>query len=351
MKICITTLILSLALVLNAAEKQMSVYHIGNSLTRSITMDRLHFLMEARGVDYQFGSQLSGGASLERHWDYKNKIRKTNNWETNQKSGDIWEPGPADGTSPPKRFGCYDQALSGEYHWDALVLQPHGSHIKLTLPAARNFLNYVIEQETVDQIYIYSTWPHRPRIKGADPKQFEDTDYQKLWTRAYTHTEAEEGKPHWKDSSNESGAYFRMLIETLRREFPQLKKPILMIPVGDMFYELDKRVRAGEIPGLAEIYERSPSLLPGYDPAKGITAGVNMFYVDGIHPNPITHKTGNVGNFAVGCTFTAVYTRQTPVGIPGSIYGLDDKLDASLIKAIQETVWDVVSNHPYTGME
>jgi hypothetical protein len=40
----------------------MHVYQIGNSLTRNLTMDRLHLLMERRGIDYQYAAQLAVGS-------------------------------------------------------------------------------------------------------------------------------------------------------------------------------------------------------------------------------------------------------------------------------------------------
>jgi hypothetical protein len=47
----------------------------------------------------------------------------------------------------------------------------------------------------------------------------------------------------------------------------------------------------------------------------------------------------------------ATLSGQSPVGLPGAVYDLDDEADAALIKALQELVWDVVSVHPYTGIE
>jgi hypothetical protein len=35
---------------------------------------------------------------------------------------------------------------------------------------------------------------------------------------------------------------------------------------------------------------------------------------------------------------------------PGSIYGLDEEENAELIRALHETVWHVVMNHPHTGL-
>ena len=41
-------------------QEELSVYFVGNSMVRSITPTRLHELVEQRGIDLQFGSQLKG---------------------------------------------------------------------------------------------------------------------------------------------------------------------------------------------------------------------------------------------------------------------------------------------------
>ena len=62
----------------------LHVYHIGNSLTRSITMDRLHLLFAEQGIDYQFSTQLAAGCTLTRHWARaKRECRRANGRPTN----------------------------------------------------------------------------------------------------------------------------------------------------------------------------------------------------------------------------------------------------------------------------
>ena len=47
--------------------KELIVYHIGNSLTRNIPLERLQQLFEAAGGKYEYGMQLGGGMRLEQH--------------------------------------------------------------------------------------------------------------------------------------------------------------------------------------------------------------------------------------------------------------------------------------------
>jgi len=334
----------------SAAEtKTMHAYHIGNSLIRSITMDRLHGLMAERGVDYQFGAQMGAGTQLKQHWLLARggKQFKTNKWETNKPAGDTFEPAGPDRNPYPLRFGRYDKALT-EQKWDALILQPHGSHIADDVEAIGNFINFALDNKSVKQVYLYQTWVRRAPVKDASGKRVgvEHIDYAALWAkRKYRSTGMGWDTFRTRD-------YHEQLIKAVNAAFAgKLDRPVRVIPAGDVFYELDLHLKAGKIPGLAELYGRKPDAIPGWDPATGATAGANILYADGIHPNPIPHLTGNISNYAVALTHVAVLTGNSPVGLSGKLYGLDDAKDAALINALQQTVWDVVRKHPHTGIE
>ncbi len=131
----------------------------------------------------------------------------------------------------------------------------------------------------------------------------------------------------------------------------KLDSPVRMVPVGEVWYACDRRIKAGEIPGLADLYARNPHLVPGWKPETGITGGINIFYADGIHPNPMPHLDGNVANFVNGMTICSVISGRSPLGLTGSIYSLDDQRDAVLIKSLQETVCQVVTAHPHAGFQ
>jgi len=90
-----------------AQPKSLHVYHVGNSLTQNIIMDRLYELMRVRDIDYQFGSQKMAGTTLKQAWEIETLGRKFGNRETNIRKGDRYIPGSPDGFNPPKRFGNY----------------------------------------------------------------------------------------------------------------------------------------------------------------------------------------------------------------------------------------------------
>ncbi len=333
------------------AAETMHVYHIGNSLTRSLTMDRLHLLFEVHGIDYQFSTQLAAGCTLKRHWEARETGLKTRQWETNLPAGDTFEPGGPDWDPDPKRFGPYWEALT-DHKWDAVVFQPYRSHLCDDLPALRSFIDFALEHRATDRFFIYQTWPNRPvtnpQEEDRTKRNYSDIDYGPLWERTYPYDEAA-ARP--QGDAFQSRDYFARLIAGVNTAFEgRLATPVRMIPVGEVWYECGRRIKAGEIPGLAALWARDARLVPGWKPETGAAAGVNAFYADGIHPNPIPHLDGNVANYVNGITACTVISGKPPFSLPGSIYGLDDGEDAALIRALQETVWDVVTKHPHTGV-
>jgi hypothetical protein len=91
-----------------------------------------------------------------------------------------------------------------------------------------------------------------------------------------------------------------------------------MVPVGHVMYELNQRMKAGEVPGYKDIKE---------------------VFADGIHLN-------NVGSYVVGCTYFATLYKENPKGLPGEPY----KVHRKLAEVIQETVWKVISTNELAGL-
>ncbi|MHB8971566.1 MAG: hypothetical protein ACYC3X_04730 [Pirellulaceae bacterium] len=113
--------------------------------------------------------------------------------------------------------------------------------------------------------------------------------------------------------------YFERLTVELRKVYPNFKKPVLMVPVGHVLYELNQRMKAGEVPGHKQIKE---------------------IFADDIHLN-------NVGSYVVGCTYFATLYRQDPKDLASEPYKVTDP---KLVEVIQDTVWKVVSTNELAGV-
>jgi hypothetical protein len=258
-------------------KKPFRVYFVGNSVTDTINYRALAELAKSRGHNHVWGRHMIPGAPLQWIWQH-----------------------PKDGFQEPP-FGHYPTALAN-YEWDVLSLQPFDRHMDGKdgdLVMAKNFIDLALPKSPDLQVYVYARWPRQ----GKD-------DFDTAWLKKYT--------GGW-DNTNETKDYFERLTLELRKAYPKLKKPILMVPVGHVMYELNQQMEAGEVAGYKHIKE---------------------VFADGIHLN-------NVGSYIVGCTFFATLYKENPKGLSGEPYKVTDP---KLAEIIQETVSKVVNTNELAGV-
>jgi hypothetical protein len=266
------------ALADDQAPKTLRVYFVGNSVTDTINYRGLTELAKNRGYTQVWGRHMIPGAPLQWIWQH-----------------------PKDGFQE-QSFGHYPTALAN-FQWDVLNLQPFDRHLDGKdgdIVMAKNFIDLALPKSPDLQVYVYARWPRQ----GKD-------DFDTAWLKKYT--------GGW-DNTNETTDYFERLTLELRKAYPKLKKPILMVPVGHVMYELNQRMKAGQVPGYTDI---------------------KQLFADGIHLN-------NVGSYVVGCTFFATFYKENPKGLPGAPYKVED---AKLAGIIQDAVWKVVSTHELAGVK
>lgn len=326
--------------------KNITVYHVGNSLTRGLSLgtgganvDRVDPLFESVGGNYRYGSQLAAGARLDQH--YYLSLGSYNNLRS------------SDGAA---LAGNYNTVLQSQ-SLHALILQPHQQHIG-TAPtgsvpegdryAIRNFINYAMggnpaSFHSTGVFYIYQTWPNQTGLDSA-------STFEEYWLRPYN--------PSGSVSLNTpSRSQSYQLITHARADSPAAA--IGMIPVGDVLLELDRKIRAGTLSGYETYFNRFETWRAlhesGYTPATYNAAeGVKQFWVDNIHFNLVPHNnttSGTIGAYVAALTLFATLTGESPVGLTAAPYGhFNLTEDAALITSLQQTVWDVVAGHPFTGV-
>ena len=135
------------------------------------------------------------------------------------------------------------------------------------------------------------------------------------------------------------------VMDGLIKNFPELWKEgrLGMVPVGDVFLELDKKMRTGEVPGLANIGEYS---------------------ADG------GHLRSGLPRYTLAATYYAVLFREHPGEVDWRIFQERSNYDSGKFgfyvhqpdlavhlditperaKVVNGTIWEVVSAHPYTGI-
>lgn len=282
--------------------KRIRIYYIGNSVTDTVQYGKLAEMALKRGFKFEWGRQMIPGAPLS--WIYQH---------------------PDDGFREDP-YGTYKQALPN-FEWDVVSLQPFDRHLgekgddpEGDITIIQKLMDLTLEKSPEPQFFIYSRWPRMsidgkgaqfdenafdPMVPGSGGLDIDKLDdWEKLWLRKYT--------GGW-DGTNETRDYFERLAVELRKANQKLKKPILIIPVGDVMLELDRRMKAGKVKGYKTIWQ---------------------FYKDGIHMGPN-------GSYLTACTFFACITGRSPEGLPFDLYGVTDP---EIAKLIQETSWKVVGD-------
>jgi hypothetical protein len=136
------------------------------------------------------------------------------------------------------------------------------------------------------------------------------------------------------------------VMDGLIEKFPELWKEgrLGMVPVGDVFLELDKKMRRGEVPGLVNIGEYSAdgghlrSGLPRYTLAATYYA---VLFRE--HPGEVDWKTFQERSNYDSGKF-GFYVHQPDLAVHVDI-------TPERAKVVNDTIWEVVSEHPYTGVQ
>lgn len=207
---------------------------------------------------------------------------------------------------PVGAFGTWDAALRGS-RWDAVTCQPHpgpGS----TLAADEASILALIAEARANaanadaRFYVYAAWPGHADIQGTWSSLVDDAD---------------------DTPTIQARAYFTHLIRRLRAATDAL---VYVIPVGEVLFQLDAKLRAGDVPGLSTIAD---------------------LYRDDIH------LSYDLGRFVAGVTTYATIHARDPRGLmkPAGWYGGSTGFTPAFLEAVHTCVWDVVSRHPYSGVQ
>jgi hypothetical protein len=274
--------------------RSVRAYHIGNSVTNTTNFAALRRMAAGDGSVYVWGRHVTSGAPLSWIWDHP------------------------DGGNKTDPYGRYVEALT-QHTWDALSLQPFDRQLYSEdgsgdVQAASRFIDLALKKSPDLQVYVLERYPRR--TENADGTFA--YDYEKLWLRTYT------GK--W-DKSNESRDYFEQVTTELREKYEGKISPVRMVPVGEVMFELNRLIEAGDVPGIDSIQE---------------------LFFDGIHLT-------NWGGLIIGTTLYATMYQRGPRSLNFQEYEvLDDPWDRPIpegfARVVQEVAWDVVRNHPLAGI-
>ncbi len=257
-------------------------YHIGNSLTFDSQPPGIAALAASRGLEHQVGYHIRSASSMHEIL--------TNPEEVNSVSSS---------------FGIFTNALPN-FQWDYVTLQPFSEPsgtMGLELESILSFIDLTRSNPAnVDTtFYIYQAWP-------------QIGSYQAKWDTATP------------DDLNHAFAQTRDYYEHLfNRVRSSTDANVLVIPVGEVLYELDRRMSLGEVPGYSS---------------------VSSLYRDALHLKEAT------GRFIAGVTSFATILTQYPNELekPLEFYDYPNGFTPEQSEVILDTIRDVLDRHPYSGV-
>ncbi len=270
-------------------------------------------------------------------------------------------------------------ALSTNGPWDVLTLQTYGtrplydpkypgdhSHDWGVINNSKNFIHYALPNNPHIQPYVYSHWPKVPGYKRhtqymdegytweeADAlRQQALVDFEEAggWDAAWNTLcpDPSYGNPHCR-------GLFEQFMDILNTErhipgdpIENLTRDVLLIPVGDVFYEMNQRMKT------------NPTMFPKATSASG---GYYTNIVEMQADEP--HLRPGVGRFIGGAVWYATLYGKNPAGLDYTIYNdpnpstgqyydyadpYYEEITADFAAAVYDVVWDVVSTHPRAGI-
>lgn len=185
----------------------------------------------------------------------------------------------------------------------------------------------------------------KPTLEEMRPLM-EDFNYAEQWLGEFKWN----AEHPWQSENAHSRDYCVQLMDGLKRRHPRLwdQGRLSLIPCGEVFYALDKKMRAGEVPGITNI---------------------GFFSRDG------GHVRAGLPRYVLGATCFAVMFRRHPRECDWAVYNdlsnyeteklkqydmlaychqpdLGELLEITPERAavVDETIWEVVTKHPYTNL-
>ncbi len=271
-----------------------TVYMIGNSFTHNSEPYSLPALAAQKSDVLMVGAHINSGSPVHNIWGR-----------------------PDDAREVSKEFGKYREALPN-HKWDVVTLQPFykkpfeglpQSTMQSDIDSILKFIALARENPAnrKTKFYIYESWPF-------------------LWTgkpiqQAWDGTTADELTAPTMNTRD----YYEHLLKRLKEK---TDAEIFIIPVPEVLYELDKKMQAGGVPGINGIGELMGDKL---------------------------HLDHGLGHYIASVTVYATLFGKNPQGLVKPDGHYDDGKNSALFTAqmceiVNQTVWDVVSKHPATGV-
>ncbi|MCH5376541.1 MAG: hypothetical protein JJ992_21440 [Planctomycetes bacterium] len=344
------------------------VFYFGNSLTGSAIPDFHAELAKSAGKTWICDAFLGAGWQS---WQHRNELWRAMgravDAETQNASsrGDLTldEDLAKSAAFKPKAF------FGGE--WDAIVIQIFGSRLhhetdgmwgsKFDGPvdvgdvaAASDIIRIFLQKNPQGKVFIDTVWPNMQsgrvppddrlpewaiemkkrsgRIRDAEFPDRDGFNYAAQWEKPY---QGDFDKP-WIGNICRTRDYTNQVFEGVKKNFPDLWQQgrLVRIPGGELFFELDKKMRAGQMPGITTVKD---------------------FYTD------VQHIRAGLPAYSIAALFYAAIFEEKPDSLDFAVYNDPDKYGPDLYHdrgellpitperatVVHETVREVLQKHPH----
>ena len=271
-----------------------SVYMIGNSFTHNTQPYSIPELASQHSISLTIGAHIRSGSPMH-----------------------VIVGKPAEGREISPTFGKFSTALK-DFKWDAVTLQPFYKKPSSGFPASSmqtdidSILAFIAmarqnpaNKET--KFFIYTSWPF----------MWYGKPYQTVWD-SVTKDVLTSPSFHTRD-------YFEHLIVRVRA---LTDADVYMIPVGEVLYALDTKMKNGDLPGYTGVAD--------------------------ILSNDKLHLNAGLGHYVAGVTVYATICGRNPAGLTrpeGHYEGAKEGVfTPAVYKMFHKTIWEVVTSHKFSGV-
>jgi hypothetical protein len=278
----------------------LRTYFTGNSMTDGINYGGLDAIANAKGNDLVYGKHTNVGSTIYGIWS-----RPTQGYNL----------------SP---YGYYATALKNNT-WDGLVVTPTDRKLYVQFSPTGpeegdvtntlNLLNYARTKSPNIQLYVYERTPRR--TKNADGT-FQPLDLPAIWGQKFQNSTT---PPEISWNARWGRDYYQQLVKEVRAKQPAGSKPAQIVPVGEVVYEIDQRIRKGTFPTALK--------------------RIDDIFMDASHFN-------QTGSYIAAVTFYSIMYKKDPRSL--TVPGQFGAINSTLAGAIRSAVWDVVRREPYSPL-
>ncbi len=131
------------------------------------------------------------------------------------------------------------------------------------------------------------------------------------------------------------------VFEGIKKAFPELWKQgrLVRVPMGEVCYELDKKMQAGQFPGHTTVKDF-------YTDVQHFRAGMASYTIKALFYAAIFEEKPHVLDYTI-YTDPANKKAKDPSHECGEIIPISEKQ----AKILHDTIWDVLNNHPHAWGE